>query len=40
MLQKEAEAKREELEDKQKLPNREQSDYRGQLENLVEFFNE
>ena len=40
MLRKEAEAKREELEDKQKLLIGEQNDYRGQLENLLEQFNE
>ena len=40
MLRKEAEAKREELEDKQKLLRGEQNDYRGQLENLLEHFNE
>ena len=40
MLRKEAEAKRKELEDKQKLLRGEQNDYRGQLENLLEHFNE
>ena len=40
MLGKEAEAKREELEDKQKLIRGEEKDYRGQLENLLEHFNE
>ena len=40
MLRKEAEAKREELEDDQKLLRGEQDDYRGQLENLLEHFNE
>ena len=40
MLRKEAEAVREELEDKQKLLRGEQSDYRGQLEHLLECFND
>ena len=40
MLRKEAEAEREELEDKQKLLRREQNDYGGQLENLLEHFSQ
>ena len=40
MLRKKAEAKREELEDKQKLLRGVQNDYRGELENLLEHFNE
>ena len=40
MFRKEAEAKTEELEDKQKLLTGEQNDYRGQLENLFECFND
>ena len=39
MLRKEAEAKREELEDEQKILRGEQNDYKGQLENLLEHFN-
>ena len=39
MLGKEAEAKREDLEDKEKLLRGEQNDYRGQLENFLEHFN-
>ena len=40
MLRKEAEPKREELEDEQKILRGEQNDYKGQLENLLEHFNE
>ena len=40
MLRKEAEAKREELKDQQKILRGEQNDYRGQTENLLEHFNE
>ena len=40
MLRKEAEAEREELEDKQNLLRGEQNNYRGQLEDLLEQFNE
>ena len=40
MLRKEAEAKREELEDEQKILRGEQNDYRGQLESLLKCFKE
>ena len=40
MFRKEAEAKREEFEDEQKILRGEQNDYMGQLENLLEHFNE
>ena len=40
MLRKEAKAKRDELEDKQNLLRGEQNDYRGQLDVLLEHFNE